>query len=211
MARPNRPRIIGSERSLARRLQWERESRGWTYDGLAARLTAAGCPIQASAIYKIEKGDPPRRITVDELVALAQVFEADVQELLVPVEAILHRDIARVAEDEDRAYQAVSAAIEQALEARVAHLTMYKRAGAEGNTDLAAALDAWDAEQQRRIAESVKRMRPGGLVERLEKMRRELDLRSERETLRERGLSEAESNVFEAIDSYAEQLTEMAD
>jgi hypothetical protein len=57
-----------------------------SYEGLAARLTNAGCPIQASAIYKIEKADPPRRITVDELVAFSQVFAIPIERLLLPPE-----------------------------------------------------------------------------------------------------------------------------
>lgn len=44
-------------------------------------MTDAGCPIQGSAIYKIEKADPPRRITVDELVAFATVFETSAVDL----------------------------------------------------------------------------------------------------------------------------------
>ncbi|RIK16417.1 MAG: hypothetical protein DCC50_05015 [Acidobacteria bacterium] len=94
MARPNAPRTIGKETNLAERVQYEREQRGWTYDALAKRMTEAGCSIDKSAIYKIEKGSPPRRITVDELVALARVFETSVEELLTPVE-LLRQDRAK--------------------------------------------------------------------------------------------------------------------
>jgi transcriptional regulator with XRE-family HTH domain len=68
-----------------------------SYDGLASRLTSAGCPIQASAIYKIEKGDPPRRITVDELVAFAQVFGVSIEHLLLPPEAVATEELADLA------------------------------------------------------------------------------------------------------------------
>lgn len=84
MPRPNQPRSIASEDALARRIGFEREARGWSPQGLASRMTEAGCAIQASAIYKIEKADPPRRITVDELVAFSQVFEIPVGQLLIP-------------------------------------------------------------------------------------------------------------------------------
>ena len=57
-----------------------------TYEGLAQRMTDLGCSIQPSAIYKIEKSNPPRRITVDELVAFSQVFGIPVEQLLLPVE-----------------------------------------------------------------------------------------------------------------------------
>lgn len=88
MPRPNPPRTLQSETNLARRIAHERDSRGMSYEGLADRMTKAGCPIQASAIYKIEKMNPPRRITVDELVGFAQVFEVSVEDLLTPVEIV---------------------------------------------------------------------------------------------------------------------------
>ncbi len=89
MPRPNAARSVQAEENLARRITFEREARGWSYDGTAKRLADAGCPIQASAIFKIEKGQPRRRISVDELVAFARVFEVDVNELLVPVDMVL--------------------------------------------------------------------------------------------------------------------------
>lgn len=91
MPRPNRTRTLGSERILAQRVATERAARDWTYDTLARRMTEVGCSIQASALYKIEKGDPPRRVTVDELVALANVFAVPMDELLVPVGLVRDR------------------------------------------------------------------------------------------------------------------------
>lgn len=88
MPRPNPTRSLRSETNLAKRIAHEREQRGMTYDGLAKRMTDAGCPIQPSAIYKIEKADPPRRITVDEVVAFAVVFETSVEDLLKPLELL---------------------------------------------------------------------------------------------------------------------------
>lgn len=73
-----------AEEHLARRIELERTRRGWSYEGLAKRVTDAGCPIQPSAIHKIEKGSPRRRITVDEAIAYALVFEIPVDNLLVP-------------------------------------------------------------------------------------------------------------------------------
>lgn len=83
MPRPNPPRDVYAERYLAQRIAREREDRGWTYEGLAARMTAAGCPLNQSAIYKIERAEPPRRITVDELVAYSRVFGLPVESLLL--------------------------------------------------------------------------------------------------------------------------------
>ena len=82
MPRSNPDRSINAERVLAQRIVAERDARGWTNDGLARRMTEAGCPIRDSAIYKIEKGEPPRRITVDELAGFATVFGLPVVSLL---------------------------------------------------------------------------------------------------------------------------------
>ena len=85
MSRLNPQRSIGGEDNLARRIERERTKRGWSYEALAKRMTDAGCSIQASAIYKIERSDPPRRITVDELIALARVFRMSIEDLLRPI------------------------------------------------------------------------------------------------------------------------------
>lgn len=88
MARPNAPRSIGAEDNLADRIARERQLRGWSYETLAERMTNAGCSIQGSAIYKIEKGNPRRRITVDELLAFAKVFEVTLDNLLTPIDEL---------------------------------------------------------------------------------------------------------------------------
>ena len=94
MPRPNALRSIASERALATRIAYERAERDWTLEGLAARMTSVGCSINASAIYKIEKGDPPRRITVDELVALGRVFALDLEDLVQPVTDVAGKHLA---------------------------------------------------------------------------------------------------------------------
>jgi transcriptional regulator with XRE-family HTH domain len=48
-------------------------------------MTKAGAPMNQSAIWKIENGKPRRRITVDEAIAFAKVFEVPLDELLTPV------------------------------------------------------------------------------------------------------------------------------
>jgi transcriptional regulator with XRE-family HTH domain len=74
MPRPNKPREVFAEDHVATRIARERASRGWSLEKLADAMTEAGCSIAPSAIYKIEQGEPRRRITVDELVALSKVF-----------------------------------------------------------------------------------------------------------------------------------------
>ena len=87
----NAARTLLTETALAARVAYEREVRGWTYDGLAKRMTDVGCAINQSGLYKIERGEPRRRITVDELVAFSQVFEIPVEQLLLPPELALSR------------------------------------------------------------------------------------------------------------------------
>ncbi len=49
-------------------------------------------PDRPTALFRIEKGDPPRRITVDELVAFGQVFNLEPSDLLRPVEMIARQE-----------------------------------------------------------------------------------------------------------------------
>ncbi len=88
MPRPNKARQPLGEENLALRIVAERESRGWSYEGLADRMTKAGCPLNASAIYKIEKGSPRRRIVLDEAVAFSRVFGVPLEELVVAPEML---------------------------------------------------------------------------------------------------------------------------
>ena len=62
---------LASEDELARRISYERDRRSWSPGGLASLMTKAGCPMNQSAIWKIENGEPRRKITVDEALAFA--------------------------------------------------------------------------------------------------------------------------------------------
>ena len=110
MPRQNRPRSIASEANLARRIAYEREQRGWSYAGLASRMTRVGCAIDQSALYKIENGTPRRRISVDELVALSRVFDVPMKDLIVPPEIVTDRQALRLLEDYHKARDAADAA-----------------------------------------------------------------------------------------------------
>jgi transcriptional regulator with XRE-family HTH domain len=87
----NPTRALNVEETLAQRIAFERQRRGWTYDGLAKRMTDLGCPIQASGLYKIENPDPQtgrrRRITVDELAGLSHAFGIRIPDLLEHADA----------------------------------------------------------------------------------------------------------------------------
>jgi hypothetical protein len=75
-----------NEESLARRVTYERERREWSPGELARHMTKAGCPMNQSSVWKIEHGEPRRRITVDEAIAFAKVFETTLEGLLIPPE-----------------------------------------------------------------------------------------------------------------------------
>ena len=86
MSRPNPRRTVFAEDHVAARITIERERRGWTLEGLAKRMTDAGCPLAASAIYKTEQGQPRRRIVTDELVTYSVVFGIPLERLLLDPE-----------------------------------------------------------------------------------------------------------------------------
>jgi transcriptional regulator with XRE-family HTH domain len=88
MPRPNPPRPLRGEANLARRIAYERHRAGMSMESLAKRMTDLGCPINQSAIWKIENADPPRRITYDEALAFADAFEVPLAELSVAPEIV---------------------------------------------------------------------------------------------------------------------------
>lgn len=104
MPRPHQPRTIGAERNLAERIARERRRLGLSYEALARRLTEAGCPLHATAIHKVEKADPPRGISVDELVALATVFETTADDLLTPIELLDQKRAHELINELDESY-----------------------------------------------------------------------------------------------------------
>ena len=114
----NQPRTIAAEEELALRIGYEREKRGMTYEGLAKRMTDAGCPINQSAIFKIEKAEPRRRITVNEIVALATVFGVTVNDLLLPRDLLEDMRAAKLWQEWDAAETTAQAALRDAAAAR---------------------------------------------------------------------------------------------
>src|SRR5690625_1943129 len=90
MPRPSQPRSVGAEDNLAERIAYERERRDLSYEALAKLVTEAGCPMQGSAIFKTENevDGKRRRVTVDEMVALARVFEVPIEDMLRPIDEI---------------------------------------------------------------------------------------------------------------------------
>jgi len=96
VSRPNKPREVYAESHVADRIANERKSRGWSLEGLAKRMTDAGCAIDQSAIFKIEQGRPRRRINIDEFVVFSRVFAVPLDELLLPPEVVASKELGRL-------------------------------------------------------------------------------------------------------------------
>ncbi len=76
--------LLYSEGNAAARIALEREVRGWSTTELAARMTKAGVPMNQTAVWRIENGTPRRKITLDEALGFARVFELPLEELMSP-------------------------------------------------------------------------------------------------------------------------------
>jgi len=142
MPRPNRPRSVLAEVNLAQRVAHERAARRWSPEGLARRMADAGCSINVSAIYRIEQADPPRRITVDELVGFSRVFGIPVQELLLPPEVARSRELARLVIRWDTARVATQQAQEES-EAAWTELKEYAAEHEDSDTEVQKAIGLW--------------------------------------------------------------------
>jgi transcriptional regulator with XRE-family HTH domain len=80
-AGPGRP---VPEDHVAARIKLEREVRGWSTVKLAEEMAAAGHPINQSAIWRIERGKPRRRVNLDEALGFCKVFDITMQDLIGP-------------------------------------------------------------------------------------------------------------------------------
>lgn len=117
MPRQGKPGTIRGEEHVARRIALERELRGWTYESLAMRLHKAGRPTDQATVYKMEKGKPRRKVTVDELVAFSEIFGLSVDQLLTDPDVAAETHAIRDFERYVRAAQAAAAAVAKANEA----------------------------------------------------------------------------------------------
>jgi hypothetical protein len=83
-------------------------------------MTQAGCPLQASAVYKTEKTG--RRIVVQELIGYSKVFGIAIEDLLLAPEVAARKALRAKVRELERARQAAELAAQKA-EALAAELT----------------------------------------------------------------------------------------
>lgn len=138
----DRPR--GPEADVAARVALERQRRSLSAAELARRMTRAGCAMNQSAIHRIEQYDPPRRITVDELVAFAKVFDLAISDLLEPPYAAHSREVVSLFAEMQRLHIGVSAGADVFGE-RVKRLEQLTSGLDAQSDDLSTAITAFDA------------------------------------------------------------------
>jgi hypothetical protein len=80
-------------------------------------MTSAGCSLTTSAVYKIEDREAPRRISVDELIALSQILGTTVEDLLTPVEVLEKERARKLLKDLEEADDELVAVIRKFLDA----------------------------------------------------------------------------------------------
>ncbi|MER6486566.1 helix-turn-helix transcriptional regulator [Streptomyces virginiae] len=96
--------LLYSEGNAAARIGLEREVRGWSTTELAARMTKVGVPMNQTAVWRIENGNPRRKITLDEALGFARVFELPLEELMSPALDGLDLDGRRIVQEAVEAF-----------------------------------------------------------------------------------------------------------
>lgn len=89
------PLHLLSEESVAQRIEYEMERRGWSQERMAKEMTDAGHPLHQSAISKIIRPKEGRRrlISVDEAIGFAKVFGVSIEEMTTPLQVVFHEEI----------------------------------------------------------------------------------------------------------------------
>jgi transcriptional regulator with XRE-family HTH domain len=121
-----RQRLEGEE-NVARRIKLEREARGWSTATLADRLTDAGYPLNQSAVWRIESGEPRRRVNLDEAIGFAKVFDVSLDNLVGPPEIAANAQVKQLMAEFAASWEKSVAARKEMDQAREA-LDAYGRA-----------------------------------------------------------------------------------
>ena len=86
---------------LRQRLRYEREKRGWSRAQLSKVLQNFRCDLSEQVLHNMEEpspGRPPRRVTVDELAAFAELYELTLEDLLKPPHIAMADEVASLLE-----------------------------------------------------------------------------------------------------------------
>ncbi len=106
-------RYSTDQRQLARRIRWEQQRRGWTNADLALALRDRGCAVDVTALSKVKSGK--RAVSLEEAVALADLFETTVDGLLKDVEWALSAELNAVLNELDQRRREVLAVTAQTV------------------------------------------------------------------------------------------------
>lgn len=73
---------LDNERRIVKNISARRQELGLSYEKLATLMRSHGSRVTASALYKTEKGVPPRRLTIDDLIAATHALQLDIADAL---------------------------------------------------------------------------------------------------------------------------------
>jgi transcriptional regulator with XRE-family HTH domain len=127
--------LLYSEGNAAARVALEREIRGWSTTELAARMTKAGVAMNQTAVWRIENGKPRRKITLDEALGFARVFELPLEELMSPPLEGIDLEGRRVVQEAVEAFYE-SRDAQDRLHATVIGIADYLRAHPDSSTGI---------------------------------------------------------------------------
>lgn len=110
------PRRLFAEAFVAVHVERAMQERDMTYQELSHAMATAGAPLSISSIHRMLKGQPRRRIHVNELVALSQVLHIPLADLMQPTEGQLARQVELLIRRLDGHIKAYRAEAEKASE-----------------------------------------------------------------------------------------------
>ena len=135
--------LLERPRTPLARIAWEQQRRSLTNGDLALACRNRGCPIDVTALSKVKSGK--RAVTLDEAVALADIFGTTVDGLLKDVEWALSAELNAVLEElNDRRREVVALTAKTTQTVRRAFALTLEAGGFEPRLLEAAALQQND-------------------------------------------------------------------
>ena len=95
---------LGGAADVGLRVARLRGEQGLTYRELEEATASAGNRVSASTLWRIENGDPPPKISVDDLVTLCRVFDVTPDDILTSAAELEWREVKRLSGEITRAY-----------------------------------------------------------------------------------------------------------